>query len=397
METQLMSNIYYVSEGKLYSVQEGRGQLLPSEAAEKYRRNLKEIEKRQEWKTSGAGARFMGSGMMSLSGTQSTSESAYVNVESLTAAGSEKLIYALSLETSAGLHTKNPLREEAAEGFILRRNHTRIHHIDCNPRYDALVASVSDGPKECHIAIIKEEHSEFHVITEGETMDITPSYSRANPQIIYYSSAGYYVDPRKNKTYYGSYCLNKLDLESGILTEIMADEKYDYIRPKETAASKLYCIRRLKSTPKERSLFLDILLIPFRLLKAIFGWLNFFSRRYTGEALVKDKEGGTNPAKHQTKSEEDIFIEGNLINAEKALKENIRQGERYPGIAPKSWELVLIGENGHVEVIKKGVLDYTFAGEDLLFSNGKYLIRRLVTGEEEVICQAKVATSITMG
>ncbi len=391
-----MSNIYYVSEGKLYTVQEGNGRLLTSEAAEKYRQNLKEIEKRQEWKTSGAGARFMGMGTMSLSGAQSTPEHAYVNVESLTAAGPEKLIYALSLETSAGLHTKNPLKEEAAEGFILRRNNTRIHHIDCNPRDGALVASVSDGPKECHIAIIKEEHSEFHVITEGETMDITPSYSRANPQVIYYSSAGYYIDPRKSKTYYGSYCLNRLDLESGSLTEVMADEKYDYIRPKETASGKLYCIRRPKTAPKERPFLLDILLIPFRLLKAIFGWLNFFSRRYTGESLVKDKEGGSNPAKHQMKSEEEIFIEGNLINAEKALKENIRQGEKYPGIAPKGWELVLIGENGDIEIIKKGVLDYAFDGEDLLFSNGKYLIRRRGR-KEEVICQAKVAASIVIG
>ncbi len=390
-----MPNIYYLSEGKLYKVQEDGGRLLPSEAAEKYHQNLKEIEKRQEWKTSGAGARFMGMGMMGPAGSPSASENAYVSVESLTAAGPEKLIYSLSLETSAGLHTKNPLKEEAAEGFILRRNNTRIHHIDCNPQDGAIAASVSDGPKECHIAIIREEHSEFHVITEGDTMDITPSYSRANPRIIYYSSAGYYVDPRKSQTYYGSYCLNRLDLDSGSLTEVIADEKYDYIRPKETAAGSLYCIRRPKIAPKERSFLLDVFLIPFRLLKAIFGWLNFFSRRYTGEALVKDKESGSNPARHQTKSEEEIFIEGNLINAEKALKENIRQGEKFPGIAPKSWELVLIGEAGNVEVIKKGVLDYAFDGEDLLFSNGKYMVRRR-GGQEEVICQAKIATNITL-
>jgi hypothetical protein len=140
---------------------------------------------------------------------------------------------------------------------------------------------------------------------------------------------------------------------------------------------------------------LDILWIPLRLLKAIFGWLNFFSRRYAGEALLKGREGGSNPAKYQNKSEEEIFIEGNLINADQALKENIRQGEKFPGIAPKSWELVLVGEGGRAEVIRKGVLDYAFAGEDLIFSNGKYLIRRRGQ-EEEVLCQAKVATSIAL-
>ena len=391
-----MSAVYYVSEGKLFAAGDGAERPLRSEAIEKYIQNLKDIEQRQEWKTGGAGARFMGSGQFSLTGSPRSPDDAFVQVESLTAVSPDKLIYAASLEGSCGLYTKNPAKDDAPEGFLIRKAQTRIFHVDYEPGERVVAASVSDGPRERHIALIKEEHSDFSLITEGDTVEITPSFSRRDPKLIYYSSVGYYVDPRRGRVHYGSYCVNRLNLHSGELTEVIADAKYDYIRPKETADGRLFCVRRLKESPNEGNPILDILLVPFRFLKAIFGWMNFFSQRYTGDSLMKSRSGGVNPAQYQNKSEEDLFIEGNLINVEKTLKENVQQGEKYPGIAPKSWELGIVHDDGSFEVVKKGVLDYAFDGEDILYSNGKYLIRRRPEGGEEALCEAKIATAITV-
>ena len=391
-----MTDVYYVSDGKMFAVKNGSAQLLRSEAVEKYIQNLKDIEQRQEWKSSGAGARFMGSGRVGFIEQGGASENAYTRVEALAAVSPEKLLYAASLDSSSGLYTKNPAREDAAEGFIIRQANSRIYHMDYEPDEERVVASVSDGPIERHIAVIKEEHSSFSVITEGETMEITPSFSRKTPHVIYYSSVGYYVDQRNGRTHYGSYCVNRLDLANSELTEVIADDKYDFIRPKEAADGRLYCVRRLKEKPKGSNPLLDIALIPFRFLRAIFGWMNFFTQRYTGGSLMKGQSGGANPARYQEKSEEELFIEGNLINVEKALKENAQQGDKHPGIIPRSWELGIVQKNGGFSALKKGVLDYAFDGEDLIYSNGKYLIRMRAGGEEEVLCEAKSATSITV-
>lgn len=138
----------------------------------------------------------------------------------------------------------------------------------------------------------------------------------------------------------------------------------------------------------------DLALAPWRVLKAVGGWLNLFTQRYGGESLKKSS-GGLNPSKYSSKSEKEIFIDGNLVNVEKALAENALQGEKYPGVAPKSWELVTLEPDGGVTSRKKGVLDYTFDPEGrLVYSNGRYILRLLHSGEEEIIGKANLATNL---
>ena len=81
----------------------------------------------------------------------------------------------------------------------------------------------------------------------------------------------------------------------------------------------------------------DMLLGPVRLLQALGGFLNLFSMRYGGKPL---HSGGAAPAQAKEKSERELFIEGNLIQAERNLKENQRRGEANPGIVSGAWRLV---------------------------------------------------------
>ena len=95
------------------------------------------------------------------------------------------------------------------------------------------------------------------------------------------------------------------------------------------------------------------------------------------------------------KSEEEIFIEGNLINAQKTLTENQKSGEKFPGIAPKSWELMKMTRDGKISSIKKGVLAYRLSKDDEIFySNGKHLIKISPQKSEELICEANLITKI---
>ena len=385
-----MSDIFYLSQGKIYAFRDGRPVYFPSEAVDKYRRNIMEIYKRKEWKASGTGAMFMGMQARNIEETDIKAQ-----VEALFLADEETLIYGASLEDSCGIYIKDPREPNSPDRFIVRRTDTKLYYMDYQPADKLLVVSVSDGTVERHLALCHSEKGDFHMITEGESTDIMPAFSLHNPQLVYFSSAGIYFDPRRHIFHSNTFAINRLDLLSGDISEVISDVVFDFIRPREAASGKLYCIRRPKAAKTGGAFsLLDIILMPFRLLKAIYAWLNFFSQRYTGESLTR-RSGGINPAKQQQKTDEEIFIEGNLINVGKTLKQNTQQGDKFPGIAPKTWELVRFTENGSLETVKKGVLDYTFDDRgDIVYSNGKFIIRILADGEEEKLCPAHLATNL---
>ena len=126
-----------------------------------------------------------------------------------------------------------------------------------------------------------------------------------------------------------------IDTERGELTEILSDPEYDYTSPYSSFDGSLYYIKKpysLGIAPNPLGILGDILLFPFRILRALFSFLNVFSATYSGKTLTKGKNT-------KYKDEKKTFIDGNLINAEKELQENARKGEKFPGIIPRSWEL----------------------------------------------------------
>jgi len=384
--------VFYVSGGNLYRAANGNSKRIPCGAIDNYRQTVMEIHKKNEWKTQGSGAHFMGAAVPRLE-----ERDINTSVEAVVSTSDERLIYASTLETDCAIYAKSLRNPEDAEEYITRLVNTRIYYMDYDPAGKMIVVSASEGYFEKHLALCGEEKANYRMITEGDCVDITPSFSHKDNNIIYFSSAGFYIDRNRGGAKYSSYALCMYDLSLNELCEVLSEEKYDYIYPQQAADGKLYCIRRVKQTSggSGQSL-LDIILAPFRFLRAVFGWANLFSQRYSGESLIKGK-GGPNPAKDREKSEREIFIEDNLINVEKTIKENRLAGEKYPGIAPKSWELVSVGADGSVEVIKRGVLNYTFDNDGLLvYSNGRYILRDQPEGEE-IICEAEIAKSLCLG
>ena len=384
-----MFDVFYVTGGKLFGAVNGTSKRIPCGAIDNYRHTILEIQRKKEWKTQGTGAHFMGA-----SAPRFEEKDINAGVEAVVSVNDERLIYASTLERDCAIYAKNPNESADAEEYITRLTNTRIYSMDYDPIDKLIVVSASDGYLEKHLALCNEEKANYRMITEGDCVDITPSFSRKNNNIVYFSSAGFYIDRKRGGAVFSSYAICTYDLILNELQEVLSDEKYDYISPQQTADGELYCIRRVKQQSLGGGkILLDILLAPFRFLRAVFGWANFFSQRYSGESLVKGKTD-PNPAKNRDKSEREIFIEDNLINVEKVYKENMLAGEKYPGIAPKSWELVSFEADGKVEVVKRGVLDYCFDRNGLLiYSNGKYIITVQPDGEE-IICEADVAKSL---
>ena len=380
--------LLFISKGRLFRVN-GR---MPIEIkcgfVEKYIDNLKEISKKREWKSSGTGAQFMNMAMP----FSDTPEDG-INISGITTDGDGIYIYSAVFDGNMAIY-KSSGKSTDDEGVILRKNSVRIFEMDNLPGGKKMLAAGKEGSSEKHIAMIDKEKSELYFITEGDSVDANPSFSRAEPDIVYYDSKGVGVSAQNSFVRFSPCAILRLDLSTGDLDEFIADGAHDYFKPKTDSAGNLYYIRRpYKENQRKGMDTTDILLIPFKFLKAIFGWMDFFTRRYSGETL---NTSGNNPAKTKQLSEEELFIEGNMINVEKNLRENQASGEKYPGLAPKSWELIRRGKDGREHIIKKGVIDYCLAEDGIYYSNGSNVLRTHPesSSTEELVCEVKIAQSL---
>jgi len=178
------------------------------------------------------------------------------------------------------------------------------------------------------------------------------------------------------------YRLNVRTLE---IQTLVSNEKISYIKPMTDSDGNLYCIRKPGAEKEKVNVFLEILLIPVRIVQAIVGFISAFVSCFAGKPLVSSggraiqngsaaKNGGADPKK--------VFVNNNLINVEKELNKNKKSEDS--GFIPHSWKLVKFtpdqnGEFGKSEEteLASGVVDYfideTDGEKTFVYSNGKHI------------------------
>ncbi|MHC1682114.1 MAG: hypothetical protein AB6733_04110 [Clostridiaceae bacterium] len=382
--------VIFIAEEKMGVLKEKSISFLNSQYLKNYNKNRMEIKDKHAWKTSGDGARFMGKhnplGHFDPDDTRvRLNGAAFIK-------GTEKIIYSIIVNNMSGLFIKDTTDDSETEGHIIHNNSVQFFNIDYKKDGEKIVASINEDGIEKNIAILDIKNPHYSTITEGASMDENPVWSKINNDVIYYDSCGIGRDG-SGMIGYSHKVICRLDMNTCDLDEIVALEKYDCFKPKEDFQGNIYFLKKpYKEKSKKKVSIIDYLLIPFRFLKAIFSFMNFFTMKYTGQGLTS---GGQNPAKVKEKSPEEIFIEGNLINVANTLKENSSSGEKFPGIAPRSWELMKVDDAGQIKLIKKGVIDFDINSKDeIVYSNGKYLIKIAEDGSEETLGKVDLSTKI---
>jgi hypothetical protein len=380
-----MSSILYASNNRFFVISDSGVDEYDSQMIRKYRENVESIKSRREWKTSGAGARFMGAHNPA-GGGDVNDRTVHVNGA---AAWGECLVYSATLGEVGGLYRK-PLQNDAMEGHILASNDIQIHRISVAG--DSCAASVGYG-MERHIAEFDLHTGQYRVLTEGDVIEDYPCYASDGSK-IFFSSAGIALSQEGIPMGIGPSGVLCYHHGSSDIEELFASDKYDYFAPKECRDGDMLFIKRpYKPIEQKGNVFLDILMFPLRIIRAIGGLLNFFSVMFGGEPLRSGQSGMDTKAKQQ--SEADLFIEGNRINAEETLKENERTGEKYPGIIPRSWELTKVDRSGRQICVKKGVMDYMVCDNgDIVYSNGAAVIRLSEDGSEQLVQKCRLATQL---
>lgn len=275
------------------------------------------------------------------------------------------LLYFLKDASVGGL-----FRREASSGtehrLLLKQN---LHLVDLNMSPDGtrLAASSQQSAGVANIALFASDGSSYREVTGGDSIDTAPAWVPGSPATLLFQSCGLARDEQGYVIAQGNARIEMIDLDSGEIATVLDDPNFDFMRPRVCPAGKLHFIRRPFEAPaySAGSFVTDTLLFPFRLLRAVFHYLNFFSLMYTRKPLTS----ANGPAVKADLKQ--ILLQGKRIDADKALR-NERPVHGVPSLVPASWQLISRTRDGVETVLACNVAAYDLGPDGtVVYSNGR--------------------------
>jgi hypothetical protein len=380
----------FLSQGKLY-LQDGRegaaAVAIDSTFAEDVRRREDEVLRRKAWKSEGASA-FL-SGMSAIAREVAPSPGA--RIESL-APGRRpgEILFTLRVGQLGGLFSYD--WSVGRESRIHHGRETRITDLS-RPGPDGNVAcSVSSANGSRHLALLKGDGYDLEEITEGDSLDAAPSFS-ADGGAIVFQSAGIARGPDGHILGVSPWAICRLDLATGELDDLLREDRCDLLYPHEAADGSLTFVRRRHGArgPSLRRYLkwvVGLVLLPVRLLKAVFQWLNFFTIRYTGNPL-------TTGDGHKVDSEQAREMLALKQMMDTARREGeARSREHLAEVASES-RLVRRSKEGEETLLASGVLFYDVGSDgEIVYTTGTEVFRITPDGRRHEVATGVYAEGI---
>ncbi|HTR41125.1 MAG TPA: hypothetical protein VMH87_05875 [Pseudomonadales bacterium] len=288
------------------------------------------------------------------------------------------LIYSLESDSLCALLEVSQLGAE--ERRLWNDNRTQLRHVSLSRATGNLVFSVLHQNGTANIGVKLAGEGGYKELTEGDSFDTAPRWVPGPETKIVFQSAGIGRNERGQFAALGPFSLQQLDTETGEMTMLLEDPKFDYLAPLMLADGRLLYIRRPWSGQHRVNPFhvlKDIVFFPFRLAYAFFQFLNFFSAMFTGRKLTS--AGGP---KGQDMDMKQMMIWGNLVRA----RQPARTEEEGTDLVPKTWELQCRTASGETRTLASGVLAYdTNAEGGIIFTNGNAVTLLRPDGRKERI------------
>ncbi len=366
----MTESVACLQHGKVMVLVEGREPLeLESPYAEQVGARERTLARKNAWKTQGRGAAFMGSGRAALWGGAAEQDLPPARVVGVTRGRMDgELCYAISTGVVSGIFAQKPGTRD--EHRLFHNADAQIHELDFSFADEAFTCTVDGKGGTSAIGILADDGKGVRTVTEGDVLDRAPRWVPGGVGQIVYASAGIGRTPSGAWAGRSPFALHRLSMSDGTVEVLMADGKYDYLAPVATSDSVIYAIRRKYQDDKPKVSFFgaltDALLAPFRLLFALFQYLNFFSARYTGKTLITRGD-----ARQKAADSERMMVWGNLVEVANDA-EGAAQAE---GRTARGYEFVRITPK-NTEIVASGVLafDLSPSGE-IVFSTGNAVFR----------------------
>lgn len=289
-----------------------------------------------------------------------------------------KLLYSFTVADTSGIYYKYTDDKEKTEAHALSSSDVSFPSLFLS-KTGKILGSVQTDSVCSNIAIFKNGCSEYETLTGGDSLDENPFLDEEG-NVLFNS---YAVGRDQNNAFitYLPAQIYQINPETLEIKEINIDENFSYIKPMKDAAGNLYCIRKPGEDKQGENAFLQILMIPVRIVQAIVGFISAFVMCFAKKPLVSGGSSRSIADGEAAKKGGDpkkMWVNNHLINVEKELKRNGKK-EEY-GFIPKSWTLVRIKKDEKGEFtgeyeLARGVADYCIVEENgetlLVFTNGK--------------------------
>lgn len=275
------------------------------------------------------------------------------------------LFYFILNETVGGLFCR-----DAASGRELRvllQQNLRLADLTPSPDGEQIAASMWVQGGQSNIVIMHKDGNGLKQVTGGDTVDSAPAWFPGNPKWMLFQSSGLARSAEGYVVAQGPASIQRLDMDKGDVVPIVEDDAFDHLKPRIAANGDLFYIRRPYQAPHygTRAMLLDGLMLPFRLLRALFHYLNFFSMMYSRKPLTS----ANGPAVQADMKE--IMLQGRRMDAERALR-GARTVAGVPSLVPDSWQLVRHTMQGDTRVVATNVASYDLCQDgSILYSNGR--------------------------
>ena len=368
--------IAYLAQGK---VRVKAGDAAPRTVDSAYGNSIREKEVRAQqkhsWKSAGNdGSPYTGSVLW---GKAAMSQDVPLAITSI-CGGREAggLVYSLESGSLCALLEAGQLGAE--EKRLWNDNRTRIRHVTTSRSTGDLAFGVLHENGTANIGLKLNGESGVREMTEGDSFDTAPHWLPGQGQKIVFQSAGIGRNREGHFLALGPFTIQQLDLETGEMTTALEDKRYDFLAPQGREDGSLLYIQR-PYTQQERvhplRTLKDFFLFPFRLLFAIFQFLNFFSTIFTGKQLTT-----SHGAKARQMNMRQMMIWGNMVQAQRRH----RNEDEGVDLVPKTWELHARSAKGETKVLANGVLAYDLAPDGtIVYTNGNALFLLYPDGRKQ--------------
>jgi hypothetical protein len=356
-------SVAYVAGGRLHvKLGEAPVRSFDSAFGQQVRDRHAEVHQRHSWKGEGRGARFMSGLLWGM--PERDPALLRVAITSLTRGTAPgQIVYALDTEGRTAVCSFSA--EDGTERRLLHGSAHRLADLRTGPGRDLIACSVLHPDMTAAIGVMALDATDLREVTEGDCHDRLPAWVPGAGRRIVYQSAGVGRDGAGRPAGLGPCEIHRLDLDDGALETLASEPGSDLISPRVDETGALYYVRRPYHGGAGKASFtrslLDLVMLPARLLYAVFQYLNFFSARYTGKPLT------TAGARQKGAADvRQMMVWSNLMEAERD-----GQGEE-PAAVPKSWQLVRMLPGRRPETLAEGVLAFDL-GDDgsVLYSTGR--------------------------
>ncbi|QIF04100.1 hypothetical protein [Roseimicrobium sp. ORNL1] len=335
------------------------------------RGRLQSIKDRNEWKSMGSGAQFMRGGLPTGGGAF---EVDHFRAEFSSGAfhpADGKLVYAIDAGDVRGLFTYD--QAESHEQRMLHGPKHRFASIDIRKKDEdseewLLAVMADDGTSRIGL-LTPHRGGGVREITEGDSIDSYPVWIPGEARRFIYQTSGIARNRDGMWAGLGPAGLHMVDLDKGSMKTLLEDEHTDYLCPACGKDGEMYCLQRPYQPFRKPSLITslkDIVLFPVRIVQAIFGFLNVFSKMFGGKSLTTagaPKREGPDPKA--------VFLYGRWMNMEQMARE--APEDEAKSAVPKSWELRRrrkLDDAG--ELIASGVMAYALGSDGTVYySDGR--------------------------